>query len=45
MDFDLALWEKEPAKPADDAPADKKNEYEKWIKKNRKALLVIKRHV
>ncbi|KAB2608710.1 hypothetical protein D8674_011878 [Pyrus ussuriensis x Pyrus communis] len=43
MGFDLALWEKEPAKPADDAPADKKNEYEKWIKANREALLVIKR--
>ncbi|KAB2623419.1 hypothetical protein D8674_039410 [Pyrus ussuriensis x Pyrus communis] len=41
MGFDLALWEKEPAKPADDAPADKKNEYEKWIKANREALLMI----
>ncbi|XP_068331583.1 uncharacterized protein [Pyrus communis] len=43
MDFDLALREKEPTKYADDAHADKKNEYERWVKANIMVLLVIKR--
>ncbi|XP_068312525.1 uncharacterized protein [Pyrus communis] len=43
MDFDLALRENEPAKPADDVTAKKKNEYERWVKANRMVLMVIKR--
>ncbi|CAN6720767.1 unnamed protein product [Malus baccata var. baccata] len=43
MDFDLAVRKNEPAKPDDDATAKKKNEYERWVKANRMALLVIKR--
>ncbi|XP_009349536.2 uncharacterized protein LOC103941081 [Pyrus x bretschneideri] len=43
IDFDLGLRENEPTKPTDDAIAEKKNEYEKWVKANRIALMVIKR--
>ncbi|XP_048443089.1 uncharacterized protein LOC125478701 [Pyrus x bretschneideri] len=43
MDFDLALRDNEPAKPTEDTTTEKKNEYEKWNKVNRMALLVIKR--
>ncbi|KAM1895976.1 hypothetical protein ACFX13_044666 [Malus domestica] len=39
MDFNLALRKNEPAKPDDDATAKKKNEYERWVKANRMALL------
>ncbi|XP_068336570.1 uncharacterized protein [Pyrus communis] len=39
MDFDLALRDNEPAKPTEDTTTEKKNEYEKWIKVNRMALL------
>ncbi|KAM2165178.1 hypothetical protein ACFX1R_039362 [Malus domestica] len=43
IDFNLALRENEPTKPANDATAAKKNEYKKWVKANKMALLVIKR--
>ncbi|KAM2594083.1 hypothetical protein TB1_043157 [Malus domestica] len=39
MDFDLALRKNELAKPDDDVTAKKKNEYERWVKANRMALL------
>ena len=45
MDMDLALREDEPARPADGASAIQRSKYEKWKKKNRVALMIIKRHM
>ena len=43
MDLDIAIREDSPPEPAADATVDVKGKYERWLKANRIALLVIKR--